>query len=82
MGLDSGVSRFVTASCTITVNFPVDEKGREYVACRYCPYFSPNSRYCQLNKEIPAFPDKNVGAFCPLDIPEQIIEPEGFDGFD
>lgn len=82
MALDSGVSRFVTCTCTVTVNFPVDDKGREYVACRYCPYYSSNSRFCQLNKEIPAFPDKYVGTHCPLKIPEQEIQPEGFDAFD
>lgn len=81
-GFDSGVSRYVTGTATVTVHFPVDSKGREHIACVHCKFFSSSSRFCQLSKEIPEFPDKFVGSFCPLEIPDQIIEPKGFEAFD
>ena len=62
----SGVAKFIHAQATVTVHFPVDEKGRSEIACRHCPYLSSNDRMCQLNKEPVNYPNKYVGAFCPL----------------
>lgn len=64
---DSGVASYVKATYTVEVNFPVDMKGREAIACVYCPYLSSNMRMCQLNKQPVAFPDKYVGDNCPLE---------------
>lgn len=63
---DSGVISYVKAYAVIEVNFPIDAKGTEYVACKYCPYLSSNNRMCQLNKAPVAFPERFVGAECPL----------------
>ena len=66
MSLDSGVTEYVKAYAVIEVNFPIDSKGTEYIACKYCPFLSSNNRMCQLNKTPVAFPDKYVGDNCPL----------------
>lgn len=63
---DSGVSGYVRGSCVVTVNFPIDLKGRVEIACKHCPYLSSNERMCQLNKEPVAFPNHYVGDKCPL----------------
>ena len=63
---DSGVKSYITGSCTITVHFPVDERGNADISCRQCPYLSSNERMCQLNKQPTAYPHKRVGDFCPL----------------
>lgn len=63
---DSGVKSYVCATCEITVNFPVDDRDREGIACIYCPYLSSNEKYCHLNKEIVAYPRTYVGDKCPL----------------
>ena len=64
---DSGVVAYVKAIATVEVNFPVDAKGNADIACKYCPYLSSNTRMCQLNKKPVAYPDKFVGAECPLE---------------
>ena len=66
MSLDSGVAAYVKVYAVIEVNFPIDAKGTEYIACKYCPFLSSNNRMCQLNKTPVAFPDKYVGDNCPL----------------
>lgn len=63
---ESGVSDFIHAQATVTVHFPVDFKGNAEIACKHCPYLSANERMCQLNKEPVNYPNKYVGAFCPL----------------
>ena len=63
---DSGVTSYVKTYTVIEVNFPIDGKGAEYIACKYCPFLSSNNRMCQLNKEPVIFPDRYVGPMCPL----------------
>lgn len=63
---DSGVASYVKAYAVINVYFPVDDKGRQEIACKHCPYLSSNERMCQLNKEPVAYPNKFVGDHCPL----------------
>ena len=81
MSLDSGVKGYVKAIATVEVNFPIDDKGKEYVSCSYCPYLSANEKICRLNSEIVAFPKKYVGDHCPLEIEPQKNIPEGFTAF-
>lgn len=81
MSLDSGVMGYVKAKATVEVNFPIDDKGREYVRCVYCQYLSSNEKICRLNGEIVAFPKTKVGDHCPLEIEEQKNIPEGFAAF-
>ena len=68
---DSGVSAYIKAYAVVEVNFPVDDKGRADISCRQCPYFSANSRICQLYKRTPAYPEKYVGDCCPLNRTEE-----------
>lgn len=63
---DSGVASYVKAYAVVEVNFPVDDKGREDISCRQCPYLSVTAKICQLNKEVVAYPEKYVGQRCPL----------------
>ena len=63
---ESGVASYIKAEAVIKVNFPVDDKGRQEIACKHCPYLSSNERMCQLNKEPVAYPNKYVGDMCPL----------------
>lgn len=63
---ESGVKGYVTAKTVVTVRFPIDWKNNPEVACRHCPYLSSNERMCQLNKQPVAYPQKYVGADCPL----------------
>lgn len=63
---ESGVTSYIKAYTVIEVNFPVDSKGNADISCRQCPYLSSNVRMCQLNKKPVAYPEKFVGAECPL----------------
>lgn len=63
---DSGVSAYITAKATVYVNFPVDSKGHADISCNQCPYYGRNSKTCQLNKQVVHYPDKYIGACCPL----------------
>lgn len=63
---DSGVSSYITAVCTVVVNFPVDSRGHADVSCNQCPYFGRSSKTCQLSKRVVHYPDKYIGVDCPL----------------
>ena len=63
---ESGVSSYVHAVATVEVYFPVDAKGNAEICCRQCPYFRTSSNSCALNGEVCAYPNKYVGARCPL----------------
>lgn len=65
---DSGVARYVIATATVEVGFPVDFRGNVYMDCYHCPFYQRNYRSCALNKEICAFPEHFVGGKCPLEI--------------
>ncbi|WP_407397739.1 hypothetical protein [Treponema sp.] len=61
---DSGVSSYITGVTEITQGFPVDHKGKAYVACKYCRFFI--GRHCIITSEIVPFPDTHIGRECPL----------------
>ena len=63
---ESGVASYIRTQAIVSVNFPVDEKGKAEINCKHCPYLSSNERMCQLNKEPVAYPNKYVGDMCPL----------------
>ncbi len=67
---ESGVKSYVIGIATVRVNFPVDFKDNADVCCYQCHFFSRNNGVCQLNKEVVAYPQKYVGANCPLEIGE------------
>lgn len=69
---DSGVTNYIHGQAIVYVDFPVDAKGNADVSCRQCYYFRTNSNSCALNGEVCAYPNKYVGANCPLKIKEEI----------
>jgi len=69
---ETGVSGYVEAAATVRVFFPVDMRGNPDICCRQCYYFRTSSSSCALNGEICQYPNKYVGASCPL---ERVEEP-------
>jgi hypothetical protein len=68
---ESGVKGYVTRQFVVKVHFPVDFKDRAHIACKYCPFLSSNRCMCQLNKAPVAFPETNIGEWCPLTAKEE-----------
>lgn len=68
---DSGVARYVFATATVKVGFPVDFRGSVDLCCYQCQFYQRNYRSCGLNKKIVAYPEHYVGADCPLEIDEK-----------
>ena len=68
---ESGVKRYITGYAVVEVHFPVDFKDNADINCYQCRFFSRNNGICQLNKEVVAYPQKYVGATCPLMIKEE-----------
>lgn len=64
---DNGVASYIIGRATVTVGFPVDFKGNAEIACKHCPFFVRSNQRCGLNQEIVNYPDKYVGARCPLE---------------
>ena len=73
---DSGVSSYIKAIATVEVGFPVDRKGVADVSCSQCDYFRRQSQSCALNGKICAYPTKYVGAWCPLELVENVERKE------
>lgn len=71
---DSGVAAYIKGRCLVEVNFPVDSRGHADISCNQCPYYGRTSKTCQLNKQVVNFPEKYVGACCPLELAEEIEE--------
>lgn len=71
---DNGVSSYIKGKCTIEVNFPVDNRGHTDVRCDMCRYYGRSSKTCQLNKEIVYYPERYIGANCPLKFDEEVDE--------
>lgn len=71
---DNGVSGYIVGTCSVQVHFPVDSRGKADVCCEQCPYYGRNSRTCQLNKRIVNYPEKYIGAACPLSFSGEIEE--------
>ena len=63
---DSGVSSYIHAQAKVDVFFPVDSRGNADISCSQCYYFRRNYKTCGLNGEVCQFPEKYVGASCPL----------------
>ena len=70
---DSGVSRYIKGTCTLTVGFPVDMKGKADISCKRCPMYrtSSNVGRCAITSEILPYPDNYVGVLCPLEMEEE-----------
>ena len=68
---DSGVASYIHAQAKVDVYFPVDARGNADISCNQCYYFRRQSRSCALNGEICQYPEKYVGASCPLEEVEE-----------
>ena len=66
MSFDSGVSRYIRATATVEVFFPVDSKGNADISCKQCWFFRRQSQTCGLNGAVCQYPEKYVGGRCPL----------------
>lgn len=68
---ESGVASYIHTTATVHVYFPIDVKGNPDISCKQCYYFRRASSSCALNGEICQYPDKYVGASCPLQPDEE-----------
>lgn len=63
---DDGVKRYIKAYAVVEVGFPVDWRDCAEIACKHCPFYVRATQRCGLNQEIINFPERYVGANCPL----------------
>lgn len=63
---ESGVASYIHAQAKVDVFFPVDARGNADISCSQCYYFRRNYKTCGLNGEVCQYPEKYVGASCPL----------------
>lgn len=75
--LKSGVKKYIKATATVTVFFPVDFRDNVECNCYQCKYFSRNSGVCLLTKEISEYPQRYIGSHCPLNIIEEVEKENG-----
>lgn len=68
---ESGVSSYIHAQAKVDVFFPVDSRGNADISCSQCYYFRRNYKTCGLNGEVCQYPEKYVGASCPLEEVEE-----------
>ena len=73
---ESGVKGFVKAYAVVQIGFPIDWRGNAEIACKHCNFFIRATQRCALNQEVVNFPEKYVGANCPLEIIEENGENE------
>lgn len=67
---DSGVKRYIKATATVEVGFPVDYRDHADISCFQCQFFRRTYQTCGLNGQVCAYPNKYVGEWCPLEIEE------------
>ena len=63
----SGVKRYIKARAVVEVNFPVDWRDKEEIACKHCPFYIRATQRCALNQEIVNYPEHYIGYNCPLE---------------
>ena len=64
---ESGVSRYIKATATVKVSFPVDLKGNAYICCDACQFYRKSSSRCGLTNEPVLWTGRYVGGDCPLE---------------
>ena len=67
----SGVKRYIKARAVVEVNFPVDWRDKEEVACKHCQFYVRATQRCGLNQEVVNYPEYYVGYECPLEPVEE-----------
>lgn len=73
---DNGVKRYIKARAVVEVNFPVDWRDKEEIACKHCQFYVRATQRCALNQEIVNYPEYYVGYNCPLEPVEEEKENE------
>ena len=68
---ETGVASYIIGKATVTVGFPVDSRGNADIACRHCKFYVRATQRCAINQEIVNYPEKYVGANCPLERVEE-----------
>lgn len=68
---DSGVASYIHAQAKVDIFFPVDFKGNADISCNQCYFFRRSYKTCGLNGEVCQYPEKYVGASCPLEEVEE-----------
>lgn len=63
---ETGVSRYIKATATVEVYFPVDLKGNVYICCDACQFYRKSSSRCGLTNEPMLWSGRYVGGYCPL----------------
>ena len=63
---ETGVSGYVCGRAVVTQYWPIDERGNTNINCAQCFYWREASRRCGITGEVSAFPNKYVGASCPM----------------
>lgn len=61
-----GVKRYIKARAVVEVNFPVDFRGNEEVACVHCQFYIVATKRCGLTHSVVYYPEKFIGTDCPL----------------
>ena len=67
----SGVKRYIKARAVVEVNFPVDWRDKEEVACKHCQFFIRATQRCALNQAVVNYPEQYIGYDCPLEPVEE-----------
>lgn len=73
---DTGVSRYIKTKAIVEVGFPVDWRGSVEIACKHCNFFVRATQRCGLTQMVVNYPERYVGADCPLEIIEEKQENE------
>ena len=63
----SGVKRYIKARAVVEVNFPVDWRDHEEIACKHCQFYVRATQKCGLNQQVVNYPEHFVGYDCPLE---------------
>ena len=63
---ETGVSRYIKATATVEVYFPVDLQGNVYICCDACQFYRKSSSRCGLTNEPMLWSGRYVGGDCPL----------------
>jgi len=70
MSFETGVSRYITGTATVTAYFPVDHKGNMDVCCDQCRFFNQRNRRCNLTESLCPYPTRGIAPDCPLEFTE------------
>lgn len=71
---DNGVMKYIKARAVVETFFPVDWRGNAEICCTHCNYYVRATQRCGLTQQIVNFPERYVGASCPLEEVKEVKE--------